>query len=89
MSQLAQEHHRTGMLRCNIKGAFQSSRKRRLIRIVVVAWQNGHDGVIIVLFDAQKAVQYRRRRAFVRWLYNSLRRPDPQFLKIEDPMAPC
>jgi hypothetical protein len=60
------------MLRCNIEGEFQSGRKRRFIRIVVVAREDRDDGFIVALFDAQKTVQERWRSAFVRRLYNSL-----------------
>jgi len=40
----------------------------------LVARQDRHDRLLIVLFDAQKTVQDRRRRTYVRGLYNSLRR---------------
>src|SRR5436305_2113191 len=50
----AKEHYRSGMPRREIKGAFQGCCERRLMRKVVVAWQDRHDGFIVVLFDAQK-----------------------------------
>jgi hypothetical protein len=76
------------MLRSNTKGALQSGGECRLVQIVVVARQDCHEGLVILPGDASETMQYRRRGAFVRRLYDSLRRKDSGLAKVEGSMAP-
>jgi hypothetical protein len=83
-----QQDYRAGVLCRYSEGGFQSSRKSWLVRKMVVRWQYRDDRIIVDLFDAEKTVQYRRRRASVRRLHNTLRWADSPLLHVEGSMAP-
>src|SRR5665213_4077831 len=85
----AEEHHRLRALCGSFEGCFQSGRKAHFVGIMMVAWQDGHESVLVHSRDAEGAEQDRRSSALVRWLYNSLRLEAIEFAGIEIPMRVC